>query len=102
EDALWLRFTILDERLFQVFVQRFLMGADRPTLRLSQVQFGIAEVLTTPGSHPWAGYTSARALLDGQRETARAETGLDTSLALEFASPTAFSLGGDGGKRMEV
>ena len=103
EDALWLRLTILDERLFQTFTHRFLMGDTRPTIRLGRVELGVAEVLVTPGSHPWAGYPSGRALLDRWAE--REMGGADNpghGVELEMASPTAFSLGGAWGKRIEV
>lgn len=102
-DALWLRFTLLDERLFQTFVRCFLMGPERPVIRLGRVELGVAEVLATPGSHPWAGYTSAQELLE--RWHKRAMGGKDNPgyvFEFECASPTAFSLGGPWGKRMEV
>jgi CRISPR-associated endoribonuclease Cas6 len=45
----------------------------------------ITEVLTTPGSHPWAGFAEKEQLL------LRDE--LPERLTMEFASPTAFNLG---------
>lgn len=103
EDALWLRFTILDPTLFATFIHRFLRGSARPTIRLGRVEFGVAEVLTTPGSHPWAGYTSAAELLAcGQSHEARGASSAGRLFDLELASPTAFSLGGQWGKRMDV
>ena len=82
----WLRVTLASETLFGTFIRRFLQGDARPTIRLGLVTFGVSEVLTTPGSHPWAGYTTAEELMAGARD--------DATIALEFASPFAFSLGG--------
>jgi len=103
EHSYELRFTVLDQGLFTTFVQHFLRGGSRPTVRLSGVEFQVSEVLTTPGSHPWAGYTTAQELLD--RWQGRDMGGKDNPghvFHLEFASPTAWSLGGRLGKRMEV
>lgn len=87
EQTYVLRFTVLYEPIFQQFMHRFLRG-DRPALRLGNVLFLIQEILATPGSSPWAGYTSFRDLWAqaGQRiEQPRIE--------IEFASPTAFGFG---------
>jgi len=81
----WLRVTLTGETLFGTFIRRFLQGEARPTLRLGEMPFGVSEVLTTPGSHPWAGYTTAEELLNCARD--------DDTIALEFASPFGFSLG---------
>jgi CRISPR-associated endoribonuclease Cas6 len=81
----WLRFTILDPRLFERFMARFLRGDGRPTLRLGQAELLIKEILVTPGSHPWAGYTSWAQLVTEARP--------DAEITLEFASPTAFGFG---------
>jgi len=81
----WLRVTLAGEALFGTFIHRFLRGEARPEIRLGAMTFGVSEVLTTPGSHPWAGYTTAEALL--------AEARAEDTIALEFASPFGFSLG---------
>ena len=81
----WLRVTLAGQDLFDTFIRRFLYGDARPTLLLGAVTFDISEVITTPGSHPWAGYTTAGALL--------ADAHAEESIALEFASPFGFSLG---------
>jgi CRISPR-associated endoribonuclease Cas6 len=70
-------------------------------LRIGDLPFAVSEVLTTPGSHPWAGYTSLTAL-----QFAWATRPLDEAartITLHFASPTVFSRGTrDGlGKWME-
>lgn len=87
----WLRVTTLGESIFQTFIQRFLLGeaVDRgrpgPVLQLGPLKFGVCEVLTTPASHPWAGYADALDLFDWKDPPDR--------LHLEFASPTRFNLG---------
>ena len=89
--ACWLRVTLAGEELFGVFVRRFLQGGTQPTIRLGQVELGVSEVLTSPGSHPWAGYTTVDELLANVQPR-------DT-ITLELASPTSFSLGDN---RVEV
>ncbi len=81
----WLRVTLAGEALFGTFIHRFLHGEARPAIRLGEVTFGVSEVLTTPGSHPWAGYTTDEALL--------AEARVEDTIALAFASPFSFGLG---------
>ena len=83
----WLRITLISEPMFAAFIRRFMLGDVRPTLWIDPGEFAVTEVLTTPGSHPWAGYTTAEALMD-----AAGAPDVDT-VALEFASPFAFSLG---------
>ena len=81
----WLRVTLASDVMFQTFINRFIHGDAHPTIRLGTMEFGVSAVLTTPGSHPWAGYTTAEALL--------AEARAEDTIALEFASPFSFSLG---------
>jgi CRISPR-associated endoribonuclease Cas6 len=74
-----------------------------PTLRLGELEFTISEVLTTSGSHPWAGYVTLEQLQQALVTTAKQGTRLH-EIKIHFASPTVFSLGDnkDGlGKRME-
>jgi CRISPR-associated endoribonuclease Cas6 len=97
---------------------RFLAGRDSPPspairrdfvggmggltrVRLGDVDFAVAEVLCTPGSHPWAGYTTLAAL-EAAWQDARPDEAA-RSIALRFASPTVFSGGtrGELGKRMD-
>jgi CRISPR-associated endoribonuclease Cas6 len=62
----WLRCTLLTNQLFSAFTQFLLMQNEElrtknwgaPVLQLGQTTFAVTEMLTTPGSHPWAGYTS--------------------------------------------
>ncbi len=96
-DNVWLRFTLLGSELFTTFTQFLLMrnedlrikngGRSGPGLRIGEVDFGISEMLTTPGSHDWAGYTDLAAL---QQQWTSASA-LPRRITLEFASPTAFS-----------
>ena len=81
----WLRVTTLHEEIFQTFIQRFLQGGMRPKVQLGPLTFGVSEVLTTPGAHPWSGFIEASDLLAAAKPTGR--------LTLEFVSPTAFNLG---------
>lgn len=81
----YLRFTVLLSDIFQQFMRRFLYGETRPTLRLGGVGFLISEVLTTPGSSPWAGYTSFVQLYNEAKPV--------EEITLGFLSPTAFNLG---------
>jgi CRISPR-associated endoribonuclease Cas6 len=87
----WLRLTLLDARLFAAFTRHLLTSA-RPSIRLGNLQFAIAEVLGSPGSHPWVGYTTLQAL----QQMAEVRT----QWVMEFATPTAFHWGdADNGRR---
>lgn len=99
----WLRFTLLDGQLFGVFMDRFLQSDGRPTIRLAGADFTVGEILTTPDSHPWAGYITTQELLERWRgvNTGGKDNPAHT-FEMVFASPTAFSFGGRGGKRIEV
>jgi CRISPR-associated endoribonuclease Cas6 len=91
----WLRFTVLYPPIFERFMARFLRGEGRPVIRLGQALLLIKEILTTPGSHPWAGYTSWAQLVAAARP--------DPEIALDFTSPTAFGFGQKGwGKKVVV
>lgn len=61
-------------------------GEGLPILRLGQARFLVSEVLTTPGSHPWAGFTTLDDLL------LRLEQPPPSVIALELRSPTSFKL----------
>jgi CRISPR-associated endoribonuclease Cas6 len=85
EQDYFLRFTVLYPPIFERFMARFLHGKGRPVIRLGRALLLIKEILTTPGSHPWAGYTSWARLATEARP--------DAGLALDFSSPTAFGFG---------
>jgi len=86
----WLRVTLLDETLFRKFIEYFL---DSPSpkgtaeIRLGDAHFLVSEILTTPGSHPWAGFTTLEALQK------RLDEPPPDSISFEFHSPTSFKLG---------
>ena len=81
----FLRFTVLYPPIYQRFMARFLKGEGRPVIHLGRAELLIKEILTTPGSHPWAGYTSWARLV--------AEACPKREIELEFTSPTAFGFG---------
>lgn len=81
----WLRITTLGEEIFATFIRRFIQAGARPRLRIGPVDFGVAEVLTTPEAHPLAGYTASEDLIARAAPAGR--------LVLEFLSPTAFHTG---------
>lgn len=81
----WLRLTLLKSPLYERFMGRFLQPGARPLLRLGRAELLIREILTTPGAHPWTGYTTWADLV--------AEARGDTEITLQFRSPTAFGFG---------
>lgn len=85
----WLRITLLESPLFHTFIQHFLQPAQRATIKLQHVPFQIGEILSTPGSHPLAGYSSFETLFSHWAEKPLQQE--DFSIALDFRSPTAFS-----------
>ncbi len=93
----WLRVTILDETLFRLFIEYFLegRGKEMPRIRLGDAHFAVSEILTTPGSHPWAGSIT---LEDLQK---RLDEPPPASITIELHSPTSFSLGKREGEEEE-
>jgi CRISPR-associated endoribonuclease Cas6 len=81
----FLRFTVLYPPIFERFMTRFLKGDGRPVIRLGKAPLLIKEILSTPGSHPWAGYTSWAQLMGEARPEAE--------ITLAFTAPTAFGFG---------
>jgi len=79
---------ILDEGVFRTFVEHFLQanGRDLPRICLGDAHLAASEILITPGSHPWAGYTTAE---DLQK---RLEEPVPPAIAFELVSPTSFKL----------
>jgi CRISPR-associated endoribonuclease Cas6 len=108
-EPFWLRFTLLNSELFATFTRYLLAPPARPgrsgqpRLRLDELDFAITEMLTTPGSHPWAGYTTAAELCRQWHTTALEKA--HYKISLELASGTVFSPSGNKagmGKFMEV
>ncbi|HDQ71094.1 MAG TPA: CRISPR-associated endoribonuclease Cas6 [Chloroflexi bacterium] len=91
----FLRFTVLYPPIFEHFMARFLHDQGRPVIRLGRALLLIKEILATPESHPWAGYTSwARLAMEARPEP---------EITFEFVSPTAFGFGQkDWGKKVMV
>ncbi len=99
----WLRFTLMGGELFTTFTRRFLApptptlppmgGGSREgagvTIPIGQITFAVSEVLTTPGSHPWAGYATPGEL--GGRWASTPPDQVPRQIKLELASPTVFS-----------
>lgn len=88
----WMRVTMLNEDLFRSFIEYFLK---RPSplgrggggkIRLGDAHFAVSEILTTPGSHPWAGFATLEELQKRLDEPA------PQRIAFEFVSPTSFKL----------
>ncbi|HXF83867.1 MAG TPA: CRISPR-associated endoribonuclease Cas6 [Anaerolineales bacterium] len=84
----WLRVTLLNEELFRTFIEYFLdgRGKEMPKIRLGDAHFAVSEILTTPGSHPWAGYVSVEELQKRLDEPA------PEKFTFELHTPTSFRL----------
>lgn len=80
-----LRFTVLNPNIYHRLVEHLLLPQRLPSLRLSEAELLITEMIGTPGSSTWAGYATWEGLLEGAH--------LDRVITLEFASPTAFRQG---------
>jgi CRISPR-associated endoribonuclease Cas6 len=80
----WLRFTVLCPALYERLMARFLYSRC-PIVHLGQAELLVKKILITPGSHPWAGYTSWSQMV--------AEAQATREVTIEFSSPTAFGFG---------
>lgn len=78
-----LRFTLLDPQLFHAFLARLLQAGPDLRLRLGDVSFAVDGAVGAPGSHAWAGYTTAGAL--------RRDAPAHRQIRMLFASPTAIN-----------
>jgi CRISPR-associated endoribonuclease Cas6 len=83
-----LRLTLLDPDLFLAFLKRLLAAGPDLRLRIGDVTFSVESAIGAPGSHPWAGYTTAGEL--------RKSAGTEQRIRMLFASPTAINLGEKG------
>jgi CRISPR-associated endoribonuclease Cas6 len=90
-EAITLRVTLLSDALFGPFTRALLAQTARPSLRLGGLALTLAEVRGTPGSHPWAGF--------GSFATLAADAPAAQRVALQFATPAAFSLSEDDGRK---
>lgn len=93
-----LRFTLLDTELFAPVMAHFIRGGAKPTIRIGGVMFEVTEVLSTPGSHPRAGYTAMR---DLYARWCDHPGPLPAEVTLHFLTPTTLRVGKwpDGQKR---
>lgn len=100
----WLRVTLLHPTLFHTLVEYFRnppvaqdvrSASDRasrpehqgsPILHLGQARFVVSEIRATPGSHPWAGFTTLDDLL------CRLDQPPPPVIAFQLDSPTSFKL----------
>jgi CRISPR-associated endoribonuclease Cas6 len=85
EATLELRVAFTRADLFPPVTRALLQQAARPALRLGTVSMVLTDVLGTPGSHPWAGFSSFAAVWEQSRPA--------PVVTLEFATPTAFGQG---------
>jgi CRISPR-associated endoribonuclease Cas6 len=95
-----LRITLLDPTIFHTFIHYFLQGGRQTQLRLDHMHFQTTEILSTPGSHPLAGYTSLAELHTCWEEVAL--TPAHQTIHLDFQSPTAFSLRNESFRHMHI
>ncbi len=93
-DRAVLRLTLLDPELFVAFLQRLLAEGPQLQLRIGDALFAIESVLGTPGSHPWAGYSTTGEL--------RRAASTEPQIRLHFASPTAVNLGSAGAAKQRM
>lgn len=82
----WLRLTILDDRIFRMVIEHFLMGSVRPEIRLGDGHFLVSEILTSPGSHSWADYQSVEEI------RLRLEEPCPERIVFDLHTPTSFKL----------
>lgn len=83
-DVVDLRCTILDRRLFDVFARRCVHG-DEAGWTVRQGQYDLGRVTFVAADDDWAGWTTFASLLDAASD--------DPVIGVQFATPTAFSLG---------
>jgi CRISPR-associated endoribonuclease Cas6 len=91
-----LRVAFTRAELFPIATHALLQQLPGATLRLGRATLTLADVLGTPGSHPWAGYSSFADLWTVARPAA--------SVTLEFATATAVGQGtrADGRQRLAL
>jgi len=85
DDPIELRVAFTRADLFPPVSRALFQQLPGTTLRLGRATLALADVLGTPGSHPWAGYTAFADLWTTARPAA--------SVTLEFATATAVGQG---------
>ena len=78
----WLRFTLLEDKVFAGFLHSLLSGEKIKEMQLESVTFSLVEVATEPNSSPWARFDTFHSLWDKATPQKR--------ITLQFLSPTAF------------
>jgi CRISPR-associated endoribonuclease Cas6 len=93
-ETIELRVTFTRANLFPIVTHALLQRLPGAPLRLGRATLTLADVLGTPGSHPWAGYATFGDLAANARPAA--------TLTLQFATPAAFAQGtrADGRQRL--
>jgi CRISPR-associated endoribonuclease Cas6 len=76
---------MLAPNIYQQLSKHLLLPQHLPSLRLGSVELLITEMIGTPGSSPWAGYTTWEELLE--------KAPASEVITLEFQSPTTFRRG---------
>lgn len=85
----WLRVTLLAPSLFQTFISYFLHGTHKPIIQLENLTFHVTEILNNTQSHKLAGYTNLQNL---RHQWVHTEPTQHHTIALQFRTPTAFSI----------
>jgi CRISPR-associated endoribonuclease Cas6 len=98
DEATW-RFTLLWEPAFDAVLNRYLLREVQPHVRIGAVDFHIVEALANNGSHPECG---SLPVVELEQRWLRDAPELPTTLTLSFHTPTAFNIGKDGKKRLEL
>jgi CRISPR-associated endoribonuclease Cas6 len=83
--GLEMRVTLLQSELFQPVTHALLQQSMRPAMRLGQTSLVLEDVLGTPESHPWAGYSSFDDLAVQVQPA--------NQVSLHFATPTFMTQG---------
>lgn len=80
----WLRFTILEEKVFAKLMHSLLKG--KTNVHLGDADFCVADVITHPQGSQWAGFDSFHGMLERASE--------ERKILLQFTSPTVFRSAG--------
>lgn len=91
DSADW-RFTLLMEPAFEALLRRYLLDRSLPHVRIGAVEFAVQDAFASGMTHRDSGHISLEELTDKWNTPPEA---LPKHLALDFQTPTAFSLGQD-------
>ena|SRR5579871_1573415 len=90
------RFTVMQEPAFEALLRRYLLSQALPYVRVGAVKFAVTDAFTSGASHPASGHVSITEL---QARWDCVPESLPERFALDFQSPTVFSLGTEPGSR---